>query len=499
MPSRQIVSLITAAAGTALAATLVFPGLPPNGSARTVASPAVSAPDLAHLLGSSSSGGSWSQTIQPGQGSESGSSTSDHNSIAKHCARPVRGWLHTQGMWIKDSRNCKVRLVGVTWYGMQTTYFVPAGLDFRPYRKILSEVKDLGFNSIRIPITDELVRYNKRLRVNNNFLRVNHDLWNLHPLGLLDRIVKAARKVHLMVILDNHFSIARSPASYGRRSPDGTTVHKNEATWTAKGYSEATWIHDWLKLARRYRHNPTVIGFDLRNEPHTNGPGPWSLKTYLEQGATWGPYPDKRWKKKSDWAAAATKCGNRILRVNPHLLMFVEGVQLYPDPTQKRGVETYWWGSILRGVAVDPIRFSVPHQLVYSPHEWGPWKYNLGEFNRHTNYQSITNLFWQNWAFITHLKDSRIRAPIWLGEFNTCDRSPKCVRNKKHGSQGQWFHILMRYLKANPQISWSYYPLNGTNSFDQASNNSILNRNWKHPKQPVLMRAIKRIEGQPRN
>ena len=54
-------------------------------------------------------------------------------------------WLHTSGAWIVDSQGCEVRLLSVNWYGLETTNFVPAGLNFQPYKAILAEIKQLGF------------------------------------------------------------------------------------------------------------------------------------------------------------------------------------------------------------------------------------------------------------------------------------------------------------------------------------------------------------------
>jgi endoglucanase len=388
---------------------------------------------------------------------------------------------------------------------MQTTYYVPAGLDFLSYTAILAEIKKLGFNSIRIPISDQMVRDNAKIVIGRNchnrprkcYVVKDPEFLGKHPLDVLDILVKAAHHYGLFVILDNHFSSARTPASYNK-SLSPRTAKRYEATWTSKGWTEASWIKDWVTLARRYLSDPTVIGFDLRNEPHTNGPGPWSLKTYLKQGATWGRYPSKSWNPASDWAAAATKGGNAVLAVNPHLLMFVEGVQLYPDPTQQRGVETYWWGSILRGVAVDPIVFKRAHQLVYSPHEWGPWKFNTGTFTYRTSYDMMAKIFDQNWGFILKSTNPVIRNPIWLGEFNTCNASASCVSSRQRGGQGQWFQILIHYLRLHPEVNWDYYPINGTNSFDETSNNSVLRRDWKAPRQPSLMAVLRPIMSPPK-
>ena len=101
----------------------------------------------------------------------------------------------------------------------------------------------------------------------------------------------AASRLGLFLILDDHSAVAAKPA----------TAHI-EALWNQ--FTEKGWIHDWQTLAKRYKNNSTVIGFDLKNEPHTNGPGPWSLKTYLKQGATWGKYPSKLWRSANGLGAS---------------------------------------------------------------------------------------------------------------------------------------------------------------------------------------------------
>ena len=417
--------------------------------------------------------------------SKGGLSSLTNSRIATTCSGPpVHDWLHTSGVWIEDQNSCKVRLVSVDWYGMDTTNYVPAGLNFQSYKTILGEVKQLGFNSIRFSISEQMVRYNSKLHVNNRYIKKDPELKGLHPLQVLDRIAAAASRLGLFLILDDHSAVAAKPA----------TAHI-EALWDQ--FTEKGWIHDWETLAKRYKKNPTVIGFDLKNEPHTNGPGPWSLKTYLKQGATWGKYSSKLWRSGTDWARAATAAGNALLSVNPHLLVFVEGVQLYPNPSKARGVETYWWGGILKGVKVEPVVLNVPHQLVYSPHEWGPGRTRLSQFNSKTSFFSLSKIFYANWAFILNSKRARIQAPIWLGEFNTYNDAKKWVVSKVHGSQGQWFQIMVRYLKRNPEIGWSYFGINGTNAADQYATTGILDRKWHGVKLPLLMKTLKPIMSQP--
>ena len=449
--------------------------------------------------------------------------------------QPPYGWLTTQGNWIVEAQDstCKIRLAGVSWFGMQSNTYALAGLNFEKYTTILDEVASMGFNSIRIPFSDQLVEQSKNITINHRkFLRANPELpSNLHPLQLLDDVVTYAATKNIMIILDNHFTKA-VPAS-GTPPPQRQVVRRHRALGSPPvGIGdEKKWIADWVALATRYIADPNVIGFDLRNEPHTQWDGKWwNLQDYVENGATWGKCTKRlcgkyasKWKPSSDWVAEAEAAGNAILAVNPHLLMFVEGVQLYPHPHSKTGVYSYWWGGILRGVSVDPVVFKVPNQLVYSPHVWGPWKCcdPDGEFTG-MSYNSIAQNYYDNWAFILSSKNAAIQAPIWIGEFNTCNAAMKgekgtglgwikpataCVYSTKSGSEGQWFHILMQYLQNNPEINWSYYPLNGTTELDGQSNNSVLGcprgtgppkcNPWAQPRLPAIVNALSTIESQP--
>ncbi|HEV3311100.1 MAG TPA: cellulase family glycosylhydrolase, partial [Chloroflexota bacterium] len=126
---------------------------------------------------------------------------------------PDYGWLTTRGTWIVSygDPSCRVRLAGATWYGFQSTNFAPVGLDSETYQAVLSEIARLGFNSVRIPLSDQLVKHNKSITIPLKWLKAEPKPFrrNLHPLKLLDDIVKQAADDHLMVILDNHFSRAR--------------------------------------------------------------------------------------------------------------------------------------------------------------------------------------------------------------------------------------------------------------------------------------------------
>jgi endoglucanase len=55
-------------------------------------------------------------------------------------------------------------------------------------------------------------------------------------------------------------------------------------------------------------------------------------------------------------------------------------------------------------------------------------------------------------------------APVWLGEFGT-DNSSDDIESTAPGSQGQWFQSLVSYLQSNPSIDWTYWALNGEDTY----------------------------------
>jgi len=391
------------------------------------------------------------------------------------------GYWHTAGTRIVDAYGRRVRIVALTWYGMESSYWVPAGLDYRPYTAIMDTVKALGYNAIRLPYSNELVETNP---VVTEKVRANPQFLGMHAMDVMDALAKYAHHIGLKLILDDHRSRAARPDHVN---------DLDEPLWHTRQYPESSWIRDWQTLARRYRGNDAIIGFDLRNEPHTDGPGPWNLKAYLGQGATWGPYRGKD-NSATDWRLAAERVGNAVLTVNPHLLIFVEGMQLYPDTHVIGGVDSYWWGSILTPVRQYPVVLKVPHQLVYSPHDWGPWKWNMPWFKNMT-YASIQSVWHREWSFILDHPNAPYAAPLWIGEFGTCTDNPQCVDQQEPGNQATWFHLFLRYLHDHPEVSWGFFALNGTNSKNHAANNGLLNTQWNGLANPALqvdLRAVQR-------
>jgi hypothetical protein len=149
---------------------------------------------------------------------------------------------------------------------------------------------------------------------------------------------------------------------------------------------------------------------DIENEPHGK---PWADPEY----AKWDSSADV-----NNFKHACETASNRILAINPNMLVLCEGIESYPRDGvswdgASAGTEFFntWWGGNLRGVRDHPIDLGINQdQLVYSPHDYGPlvfrqpWFYE--GFTRETLQQDAWN---DNWLFI---HDENI-APLLLGEW----------------------------------------------------------------------------------
>jgi endoglucanase len=345
------------------------------------------------------------------------------------------GYWHTSGNKILDSTGKTVRIAGVNWYGFETTDEVVHGLWAQDYHYILNAIKSNGYNVIRVPFSNQMVEspvVPGNISYYNGTGPINTDLQGLNSLQILDKIVSYAGQIGLHVILDNH------------RSEAGNSAEAN-GLWYTSQYPESAWINDWVVLTRRYLNNSTVIGMDLRNEPHNDTSG----------GSCWGCGLTSY-----DWRLAAQRGGNAILALNSNLLIFVEGTDCYNGDCD-------WWGGNLEGARSYPVTLNVASRLVYSAHDYGPNLYQQSWFNGSTTYASLVTVWTKFWAYLS-LNGT---APVWVGEFGTTNNNIE-IQNNAAGSQGQWFQSMIAFLQSNSQIDWTYWALNGEDSY------ALLNGNY---------------------
>lgn len=340
-----------------------------------------------------------------------------------------------------DSNGDQVRLNAFNWYGAEEEDYVVAGLQTASLASIVSEIKSLGFNAVRLPWSNQM--YESNPMVANYALTANPSMEGENALTIFDQVVSALTNAGIMVILDNHMSNAQWCCS----TTDGNTL------WYNSAYPQTSWIADWQGMAARYKSNPLVIGADLRNEPRGT--------------ATWGGNAS------TDWHAAAELGGNAVLGVNPNLLIFVEGVSYAGD---------------LTGVASLPVQLSVANHVVYEAHDYGFWYSNLTS-------SSYASSITTKWGYLVTGSNPQ---PVWLGEFGTCNTSSTCVSSSNNADSGFWFGLVTSYIQEH-DLDWSYWAINGTEAtgtgrtFGATETYGVLNTSWNGSSLPALTTALQGI------
>jgi aryl-phospho-beta-D-glucosidase BglC (GH1 family) len=314
---------------------------------------------------------------------------------------------------------------------METDTFSPHGLDRRSLGSMLDQIKSLGYNSIRIPFSTQMLDAGSQAK-GIDFAQ-NPSLQNKKPIEILDEVIRQAGARRLRIILDRHRPDAYSQANL----------------WYTGAYSERRWIDDWKLLAARYKSDSTVVGFDLHNEPHGE--------------ATWGSG-----NQANDWRLAAERAGNEILAVHPDLLMIVEGIE-------QVGGKYYWWGGNLMAVGQNLVRLNVADRVVYSVHDYPASVYGQSWFSDAKYPANLPGVWDSYWGYVA----KQNIAPVWIGEFGT-----KYLTD----SDKKWMATLVDYISQN-QLSFAYWCWN-PNSNDTGG---ILKDDWltiNTDKQAVIAPAL---------
>ncbi len=347
-----------------------------------------------------------------------------------------------------DASGKRFKFASVNWYGGESPDFVVAGLDTQPLTKLAGLIRQEGFNSVRLPFSNELVEKNPR--VAEARLSANPQLVGLTALEVFDRVIEALAAQGLVVILDDHVSRADWCCS----DTDGNGL------WYSADYPESAWLADWRTMVARYRSQKAVVAAELRNELRAaNGVTP-----------VWGGNNSAR-----DWRAAALRGGNAVLAENPALLVMVGGLTYSTD---------------FSGASSQPISLDVANRLVWAPHDYA-W------FHSAQDYSSVKTATGNRWGFLL-VQDKAYTAPVWVSEFGTCNTAEDCVTSTS--GQGLWFQSFLHVLD-DADVDWSYWAFNGTEStgasrtLGSPETYGILNTRWDAPALSSLLEALKAHQG----
>lgn len=335
----------------------------------------------------------------------------------------------------------------MNWYGASDELFVPGGLDIQHRDVIAQTIRNLGFNSVRMPYADEMVMLNPE--VMPHLVSANPDLVGKRALDVFQASVEALTKAGIAVIVNNHITSATwccgaDPCDAGWRND-----HLPKAMCRVR-QSEEEWIEHWEIIMERFLGNPLVIGADLRNEVR----------------GMWGTMP---WGK---WATAAEKAGNRLLKMNKDWLIIVGGTES---------------GNYLTGARKRPVVLDVEDRVVYSAHvySWSGWGSLEGRYSKRT-YPSFVKSMRNNWAYLVE----QDIAPVWVGEFGAPDKPGQ-------GDVNYWTNLL-RYLKSI-DADFGYWALNPRKPKDnEVESYSLVKDDWVTPVLDYRMRDMTELMRQRR-
>ncbi len=433
----------------------------------------------------------------------------------------AQGW-HTSGNDILTPAGGTFVISGLNWYGFETTSYVAHGMYAQNYTYILNEMKSDGFNTVRIPFSNYMWETDPTPGANT--ISACPNCKGKHSRDILALIVNYAGSIGLHVILDNH------------RSEAGNSAEANGLWYYSSGSSnfpESSWIADWRNI-QAWLHGvqqtqgstdtitvnwlasdgfPIVIGFDLRNEPHTVcthtgcnylGGSTWGSGDGIDPSANPNPNPFAPSCVASgschDWRLAAERAGDSVFgdaaaKAWAYPIIFVEGISQYPTASGTQSAGPYdftFWGEELLGVngnasnsgapvvlnaggSASSLGAAVSNEIVYSAHDYGPSEYQQSWFNSSTCYHtgcsssSLADFWTTHWAYINigqvnptwpgHSSypwsntgaTAYTSAPVWVGEFGTGNSSSD-LYTSGNGSQGQWFTDIINFIQSSQAL-----------------------------------------------
>ncbi|TGJ84064.1 hypothetical protein E0Z10_g4700 [Xylaria hypoxylon] len=182
--------------------------------------------------------------------------------------------LRTKGRDIVDTTGRRFKLSSVNWYGGSDELFIPGGLDVKHRSVIAASIRTLGFNSVRLPYSDEMVISNPH--IDDCHLTANPDLFGQRALDIFSAVVEALTDAGIAVIMNNHITTATWCC--GADPCDASWSNDHLGPLCRISQSEEGWIQNWETVMERFVDNPYVIGADLRNEVR----GVWGTMPWVE-------------------------------------------------------------------------------------------------------------------------------------------------------------------------------------------------------------------------
>ncbi|KAJ3546474.1 hypothetical protein NM208_g1988 [Fusarium decemcellulare] len=190
--------------------------------------------------------------------------------------------------WVKDAFGNTVYFAGTNWPG-HGEVMVPEGLQYRSVAQIVSKIKSLGMNAVRLTYAIEMIDQiydndGKDIDLETTFIQGLGQSNGTKVLQqVFDAIAAELARRKIYILLDNHMSKAKWCCS----GTDGNTW------WNDREFDTAKWARGLAYMAKHGKSWKALVAMSLRNELRQASDNPTLVKEsynwrdwykYIQQG-----------------------------------------------------------------------------------------------------------------------------------------------------------------------------------------------------------------------
>ena len=281
-------------------------------------------------------------------------------------------WLVPEGYMFKFNKTSSAKLINESFNQLigptATRTFWKKYLDNYITEADIHYLKTTGINSIRVP-------FNYRLFTNEDYMGGEGEA---RGFALLDKVIGWCKKEGLYVLLDMH-------CAPGGQTGDNIDDSDGYPFLYESKENRALTISIWTKIAKRYKNETIVMGYDLLNEPIP----------HFADTAKFNPMLEPLYKE-------ITKA---IRMVDKNHIVFLGGAQwdsnfgIFGTPFDSKVVYTFhkYWTDTTTAVIQDYINFRNKYNVPIYCGETGE---NKNEWIRgFTNTLEKNNIGWHYWPY----------------------------------------------------------------------------------------------------
>lgn len=299
------------------------------------------------------------------------------------------GWMLQEGYMLRINQHgqqYRIRQHIEALIGKEKTReFYDAWLANHTTKADIDSLKSWGFNSVRLPM-----HYNLYTLPVEEEKIAGQQTWIDKGFRMTDDLVSWCKANGMYLVLDLH----AAPGGQGNDNNISDRDPSKPSLWESPANQQKT-IALWKKLAERYANEPTIIAYDIINEPNWGFEDPAKDKNGLSE------------KKNEPLEKLMREITAAIREVDKNHIVIIEG---------------NGWGNNYNGIFDDGLW---DNNMVLSFHKY--WNYN--------DQHSIGQI-------IKYRND--LNVPVWLGETGE--------------NSNVWFTQAIHLLESN-NIGWAWWPL----------------------------------------